>query len=226
MRRERVLCDILINPDEPNVLIIRPKDASFSINSIYEFKLPELDMIDGDTFESQSISYITEISQTYITLDEVMSLAHGLDLKEESVLFHIREACREADYLVKKANKDNRTPIVVTKENIKEDYFPFYMFIKYRALNDCIKEYYIEMVTKPNSIRNEMSDTKTEEKYDLNAVKSLLKDIEYEYAEWSKKVVTITADPKWALRGKFAYPIDYSSTKYHSTNLNGYDRGY
>lgn len=189
-------------------------------------------MEDGTVFEAQKITYITEPDLYYVTLEEVLSMAHGLDLPEDRVLFHIREACRTANYWANKANGKlpKNEQIVLKKENIKDEYYPMYMFVKTKAIYDCIKEYYIEAVTKPYSVKDQVSDLVREEKISLTAIKALLDDLEKEYEEWLEKIVTITADPKWALRGKYAIPISTPNNKYfglyHKTHLNGFNRGY
>ncbi|MGL5506899.1 MAG: hypothetical protein ACRDB0_03240 [Paraclostridium sp.] len=233
MRRERIPCQILVDPEEPNVLIIRPKNKlDFRQNSRYDITIPALKMEDGTVAESQKIFYITEPDLYYVTLEEVLSMAQGLDLPEDRVMFHIREACRTANYWVNKAN--NKLPknehIKLTKENIKDEYYPMYMFIKTKATYDCIKEYYIEAVTKPYSVKDQVADLVREERISLTAIKALLDDLKKEYEEWLEKVVTITADPKWALRGKYSIPISTPNNKYfglyHKTHLNGFNRGY
>lgn len=233
MRRERIPCQILIDPQEPNVLIFHCKNKlDFRPNSRYEIPLPAIKMEDGTVFEAQKIIYITEPDLYYVTLEEVLSMAHGLDLPEDRVLFHIREACRTANYWANKANGKlpKNEQIVLKKENIKDEYYPMYMFVKTKAIYDCIKEYYIEAVTKPYSVKDQVSDLVREEKISLTAIKALLDDLEEEYEEWLEKIVTITADPKWALRGKYAIPISTPNNKYfglyHKTHLNGFNRGY
>ena len=231
--RERIPCQILVDPQEPNVLILRCKNKlDFRPNSKYEMTLPSIPMEDGTIFESGKIVYVTEPDVYYVTLDEVLSMAQGLDLPEDRVLFHIREACRTANYWIGLKNNDKPASdkIVLTKENIKEEYYPMYMFIKTKAIYDCIKEYYIEAITKPYSVKDQVSDLVREEKISLTAIKALLDDLAKEYDDWLEKIVTITADPKWALRGKYAIPISTPNNKYfglyHKTHLNGFNRGY
>lgn len=233
MRRERIPCQLLVDPQEPNVLIIRCKNKlDFRPSSRYEISLPAIKMEDDTIFEPQKITYITEPEFYYVTLEEVLSMAHGLDLAEDRVLFHIREACRTANYYIGLANEKllHKEQIVLTRENIKDEYYPMYMFVKTKAVYDCIKEYYIEAVTKPYSIKDQVSDLVREEKISLTAIKALLDELEDEYEEWLEKIVTITADPKWALRGKYAVPISTPNNKYfglyHKTHLNGFNRGY
>lgn len=233
MRRQRGYVDLYVDENDPTVLIIKPKNKmDFMNNSVYEFKLPEIPLVNQTKLPAQSITYITEPAPCYATLQEVLSLAGGLDLDDKNVLFHIREASRTADYWVKKSNSKvgPSDHIVLDKDTIREEYYPMYMFVKHKALYECIKEYYIEAVTHPYEIKDQVSDLSREEKFDLKAIKALLDQAKKDFEEWLELVVTITADPKWALRGKWSIPISTPNNKYyglyHKTHLNGFNRGY
>lgn len=233
MRKQKNYCEVYVDKDDPTVLILKPRNKmDFMDNSVYEFKLPDIQMADGTVLPAQTVTYITEPLPCYVSLEDVLSLASGLDLSDKSVLFHIREACRTADYWAKKANNKvgSKDEMVLDKETIKEKYYPMYMFIKHKALYDCIKEYYIEAVTQPYNIKDKVSDLERQEQWDLKAIKALLDQAKKDYEEWLELIVTITADPKWALRGKWAIPISTPNNKYyglyHKTHLNGYSRGY
>lgn len=233
MRRERSSCNVYVDPNDPSVLIIKPKNKlDFTMNSVYEMKIPKIQMADGSYLPAQTISYITEPTPCYVTLDDVLSLASGLNLDDKNVLFHIREASRTADYWANRHNdkKNSKDVIKLNKETIREDYYPMYMFVRHKALYDCIKEYYIEAVTKPYNVKDKVSDLEREEMYDSKSIKALLEQAKKDFEEWLELVVNITADPKWALRGKWAIPISTPNNKYyglyHKTNLNGYSRGY
>ena len=64
---------------------------------------------------------------------------------------------------------------------------------------------------------------------DLDAIRKLLDDLTTEAEDWLELVATITADPKWALRGKYSYAVTNKTYRpYHRTLIdrNGWDRGY
>ena len=61
-----------------------------------------------------------------------------------------------------------------------------------------------------------LSDLERQEEWDLDAIRALINDFEEEAEEWLELIVTITADPKWALRGKYCYSTYYTySNPYH-----------
>lgn len=232
---EKITCKIEQHPFDKSCLIITPlfgntsprvnfnddeKLIDFEDNSVYEF---EIEAKGTQTMRKEKVSgkYITSPAPCYVDLKDVTSLARGFNLDEESVLFHIREASRYANHIINEANEDKyMDKLVVTRENIKDDYFALYMFIKYKALRDCILEFYIQEAAKPNRIKNQTGDLVYEHEFDLSRLKALLDEIEGEYDKWESELVTITADPKAVLRGR------YSWNKYYPTNLasTGFNR--
>ena len=77
--------------------------------------------------------------------------------------------------------------------------------------------------------QNVLSDLERQEKMDLDAIKKLLDSLSAEAEDWLELVATITADPKWALRGKYSYAvINKTYRPYHPTLIdrNGWNRGY
>lgn len=230
---EKITCKIEPHPFDKSCLMVTPlfgmiqprleEDEAlieFKDNSVYEF---ELELKGEQTMRKEKVvgKYITSPDPCYIDLKDVISLARGFKLDEESVLFHIREASRHANYIINQYNEDNFVePMMVTRDNIKTDYFKLYMFVRYKALKDCVLEFYIQEAAKPNRIKNQTGDLAYEHEFDLDRLKKLLDDIEYEYGKWEEELITITADPKAVLRGK------YSWNKYYPTHLasSGFNR--
>lgn len=236
---ERVVCTIKPHPfDKRCVMIIPHHDSNqvlpkqiqedikeenkveFKDNSIYEFEIPNIKGKQTLKGENVRCKYITSPNPCYVDLKDVTSLANGLKLEDESVLYHIREASRHADHIVRQHNKDAIDQIILEKETIKEEVYGMYMFIKYKALKDCILDFYIKEASRPNRIKNQTGDLVYEHEFDLERLRKLIEEIEEEYEKWRGELTTITADPKSVLRGK------YSWTKYYPTNLStsGYSR--
>lgn len=214
-----------IDPYKPSPLIDKDPEeiiptSSFSDDSVYEFKIPGLKAKNGSPSDIH-VKYITSPKSAYIGLRDVTSLANGLQLDDESVLYHIREASKYADYLIDKYNSSNPgEPIMMNKHNIQTKYFTIYMFIKYKALRDCLLDFFIKESAKPHSVKNQAGDLVYEHTMDLNKIKDLLDDIEDEYKKWEEETVAITASPRAVTRGKYSY------TKVYPTRLgsSGYGR--
>lgn len=237
---ERVICTIEPHPFDKRCIMIVPHHDSnqiqpkeemmveFKDNSIYEFELTNIKGAQALRGENIRCKYISSPNPCYVDLKDVTSLANGLKLDDESVLYHIREASRYADHIVRQYNKDSMEQIILDKETIKEDSYRVYMFIKYKALKDCILDFYIKEAAKPNRIKNQTGDLVYEHEFDLDRLRRLLKEIEDEYEKWEEELITITADPKAVLRGKYSwnkyYPTNLSNSGYGRDNMpTGYD---
>lgn len=209
--------------DYPNTIeIYLPGKINFESDSIYEFNIPKLSFADNTYETIGKVRYITEHSKMLVNVDDVKALMHGLKIDDEILLEHILSASDTARYWA----NTHGNKIELDKETLKEEYYPFYMFIKYRAVYESILEFYMIAATNPIKFKDAISDLSREEEYDLKYLKGLLDDFEQEAEDWLDMIVTITADPQWAVRGKTARAITYKFSKpYHKYPVNGYDRG-
>lgn len=214
----------VIDPYKPSPLIEEDIETEpqqqLQNNSVYEFNIPGLKAKNGSPTNIHA-KYITAPNPSLVNLKDVTSLANGLKLEDESVMYHIREASKHAMFLVEKYNElYPMDPMNVTKSNVQSQHFTVYMFVKYKALKDCLLDFYIKEAAKPSKIKNQTGDLVYEHEFDLSAIKKLLDDIEGEYEKWEKEIISITASPKAVLRGQ------YSNVKYYPTRLSqsGYSR--
>ena len=117
MRHERVSCSLSLDEIEPNVLIIKPFYLQdFQPDSIYEFKLPRIYSVEGDYIEAQKIKYISAPNLAYAEIKDIRAKLGDIDISDEIILYHIREASRLAEVVVAKAySKQN---ITFSKEDI------------------------------------------------------------------------------------------------------------
>ena len=212
----------VIDPYKPSPLNSEEATAQSSLkdNSVYEFNIPKLKAKNGSPTDIH-VKYITSPKPSLVGLKDVTSLANGLKLDDESVLYHIREASKYAMFLIDRYNEKNpMEPMHVTKDNVQSQHFTVYMFTKYKALRDCLLDFYIKEAAKPHRIKNQTGDLIYEHEFDLAAIKKLLDDIEDEYGKWEDEIITITASPKAVMRGQYSY------VKYYPTRLNktGYSR--
>lgn len=232
---DRIICNVTIDPYDGRTLKITPinipeppnpregiTQPAFKDNSVYDFKIPKLKAINSSALEDIHVKYITSPTPCYISLRDVTSLANGLSLDDESVMYHIREACKYADYIASDYNSKvmDGNYMTLDKDNIQIRHYEIYMFIKYKALRDCLLDFYIKEAAKPDTIKNQTGDLIYEHKFNLKAIKDLLDDIEEEHEEWVEKVITITASPMTALRGRTAIHKVYPTKLEHS----GYGR--
>ena len=228
-RKEKINFQLLVDPDDPETLLLKPIDTELISGSVYTVNIKELDFIDGSIFSNKE-EFITEPDNyMFVSVEDIKDHIGNLDISDTSILNHIIDASKTAMYWAK-INVDANTELPdFNSETFQEDYYPFYMFIKHTAMAECIKEYYIELISGPKKWKDTLSDLGREEEMDFNALKRLMDDLEHEADEWLELVVTITADPKWALRGKYSYAVYNTYCKpYHAISWykNDYSRGF
>ena len=228
-RKEKVNFQLLVDPDDPETLLLKPIDTELISGSVYTVNIKELEFVDGSIFSNKE-EFITEPDNyMFVSVEDIKDHIGNLDIPDASILNYIIDASKTAMYWAK-INVDANTELPdFNSETFQEDYYPFYMFIKHTAMAECIKEYYIELISGPKKWKDTLSDLGREEEMDFNALKKLMDDLEHEADEWLELVVTITADPKWALRGKYSYAVYNTYCKpYHAISWykNDYSRGF
>ena len=234
--KEKVRFQLLVDPDDPETLILKPlvfhtadSGTGLKSGSVYTVNIKDIEFVDGNIYSNKE-SFITEPEDyMFVSVEDVQSHIRGLNIPDESILGHIIDASKTAAYWAKRNVDDFKTLPDFNSPTFQEDYYPFYMFIKHNAMAHAIKEYYIEAISGPKKWKDTLSDLGREEEYDFNALKKLIDDLEHDADEWLQTIVTITADPKWALRGKYSYAVYNShSNPYHKISWykNDYSRGF
>ncbi len=219
-KKDRVRFELLVDPDDINTLILSPVNHVIQDNNVYSISINNIVFADSTTLSIKE-DFITSPTDNYfVKVEDVQSHIKGLGLDDSSVIGHIIDAGKTAKYWMKRRMEDHKQMPEFTVENIEEDYYPFYMFIKHQAIVESLKEYYVEALTNPFKWRDLLSDLEREEEYDLDAIKALIDDYQKEADDWLELVITITADPKWALRGKYCYSTYYTWTTnpFHDTH--------
>ena len=248
--KEKIKFQLLVDPDDASTLILKPVkqvpvdptvdafepkmkyvQGDLTQGGVYSVNIKNLKFEDGDVYSNKETFITKPDNYMFIDIEDVQEIVHGLNIPDESILKHIIEASKTAMYWAKKNVSDfdqNKLPDF-NSPTFQEDYYPFYMFIKYSAMADAIREYDIEAVTGPKKWKDTLSDLSREEEMDYNGLKGLIGELEHIADEWLETIVTITADPKWALRGKYSYAIyNAYSNPYHKISWykNDYNRGF
>lgn len=247
--KEKVEFQLLVDPDDPETLILMPvekklakpnigtigkpqykyEQGSLVSGSTYTVNIKDIEFEDGSVYSNKETFITKPDDYMFVEVDDIQSHIRALNIPDENILDHIIDASKQAVYWAKKNAEDFKILPDFNSPTFQEDYYPFYMYIKHTAIAHAIKEYYIEMVTKPKKWKDTLSDLSREEEMDFNALRKLMDDMEHEAEEWLELVVTITADPKWALRGKYSYAVYNSySNPYHKISWykNDYSRGF
>ena len=248
--KEKIKFQLLVDPDDAETLILKPvklvpADPTVDAfdpkmiyvqedlveGSVYSINIKNLNFADGDSYSNKETFITKPDNYMFVDVQDVQEIVHGLNIPDESVLRHIIEASKTAMYWAKKNvnDFDSKTLPDFNSPTFQEDYYPFYMFIKYSAMADTIREYYVEAVTNPKKWKDTLSDLAREEEMDLDGLKGLIGELDHIADEWLETIVTITADPKWALRGKYSYAIyNTYSNPYHKISWyrNDFNRGF
>jgi hypothetical protein len=230
-KKERIPAYLLVDPYDPSILYIRTNGKIEILdNSIYEVVIKDLEFEDGDMIQKESYEFVTDITPCYGEVDEILTVLKGIRLDPKDILMHIRSASEIVEYW---AYKHGDITVKLTKENVKENYYPFYHFVEYKAAAEALKQFYIQAIANPYKFHDVLSDLEREQEMDLDAIRELMDALEAEADEWLELVVNITADPKWALRSKYSYAVSLEMMRpYHKTYIdrkgggNGWNRGY
>ena len=243
--KEKIKFQLLVDPDDPETLILIPleknnistmakpneqyRQGKLKPGGIYTINIKDLEFEDGSVYSNKEEFITKPENYMFVSIEDVQDHIRGLDIPDSSVLNHIIDASKTAMYWAKRNVSDFESLPDFNSPTFQEDYYPFYMFIKHTAMAESIKEYYIEMVSGPKKWKDTLSDLGREEEMDFDALKKLMDELEHEADDWLNTVVTITADPKWALRGKYSYAIYNSySNPYHKISWykDDYSRGF
>lgn len=236
MRHERIKCNLTVDSIEPNVLLIKPfhlKD--FDDNSVYEFKLPDIKATNGTVLKAHKIKYITKPSIMYATINDVKNRLGDIDISDEVILYQIKEASRLIEIVVQKAyekqnvnfDKEHLLELRDNIEQIKDEHSLVWHFVVYKACYECLTTLYLALATRPEKVKEILSDLSKEVNFNLKYLKDLLDDFKGKFEDILNRVITF-ADPVFALRGRTAMPvnIDMGAPYYKLNGMEGYNRSY
>lgn len=231
--KDKIKFNMLVDPDDPQTLILMPVDGEIQGGSTYTINIKNLQFEDGSISSHKETFTTVPTENFFCSVQDVQELIRGAGVPDESVIRHIVDASKIAVYWANRKAENQSQALDFNKVNVQEDYYPFYQFVKFHATVEALKEHYIELISNPYKWRDMLSDLEREEVWDFDAWRKLMDDFEKEADEWLELVVTITADPKWALRGKYCYSTFYTnSNPYHRIqwgyppHKDSYNRGY
>ena len=236
MRKERISCSLTQDSIDKNIIVITPLNKmGFQDDSIYEIKIPKLYATDGSILEARTIKYITLPTPMYASIKDIRAQLGDIDISDEIILYHIREASRLAEVVVKRGYEKQNVPF--SKEDLMElrgkvkemrdEHWAIWEFVVYKASYECLSNLYITMATKPDKVKEMLSDLAKEYSFNLKAIKDMLDDYKKKWEDLLKQFYTIT-DPMWGLRGKYAMPVNpsYQAPFYGLNGMGGYGRTY
>lgn len=233
---DRVTCNIKIDDIEKNVLLITPfHKKGFDENSVYEFKLPDIKSVNGTILKAHKIKYITRPSIMYATIEDIRNRLGDIDISDEIILYQIKESSRLIEIIVQRAyekqnvkfSKEDLLELRNNIEQLKDEHTLVWHFVVFKACYECLSTLYITMATRPEKVKEVLSDLTKEVNFNLNALKKLLDDYKKKLDEILNQVLTF-ADPVFAVRGRTAVAvnIDLGAPYYKINGMGGYNRSY
>lgn len=152
-----------------NLVEIIPEEG-FLDNSIYEIRLKNVQSEDGDEMNT-SIKLCTKLTPLFIDLQSVKSIIEGVDVPDEVILYHIREASRFAEYIKGRKIDEENVPFEVTQ------------FVKYKAAHECLLRHMISL-SSVTGIGGTVGNVTFSERETTKDISKLLEHICKEVAKW------------------------------------------
>lgn len=163
-----------------NFLEIIPCDG-VKDNSIYEIKLKNLKQENGsNTLESETVTFCTKMTPAYTSLEAVKSLVENCNVPDETILYHIREASKYADYIKRCKNAYGRPVLQLDPEM---DHFQKEQFTKYKAAYECMLRFYMDKAAE-NGLKGTLGDITFDTTTKLPDISKLLATLKKEVEDW------------------------------------------
>lgn len=184
----------------------------FKDNSVYEITLKNVKDVNGNIFNKKFILY-TKLSPVFSDINAVKSLISNIDIPESTILYHIREASKFAEY--------------VKGEKINEDDIPFEVtqFVKYRAAHECLLNFSIKQSSSVG-LSGTVGNVTFSEKETNRDITNLLKHFCEEIEKWTDAVKGYGNEGRAKLQSavKGYYKSSFSSPGYTCPNVD-FSRG-
>lgn len=154
-------------------------DNGFKDNSIYEIKLNNIKSKSGDLI-SKTITFTTKIRPLYSDIFAVKSLLGDIDIEDNVILYHIKEASKFVNYII--SNSDY--PFKVDEDNVP---FNVSQFVKYYAAHECLLRHTVDM-SSSTGISGKVGEVSFSEKETVKDISNLLKHFCSEIDKWKEDI--------------------------------------
>jgi hypothetical protein len=199
-----------------NLLEITP--AEIKDNSEYIIKIKYISNADGsEVLRDYKLSACTAFIPSYCSLEAVNSLVQGCGIPEITMLYHIREASKFAQYL-KTGLTDESAPT-----------FEIEQFVRYKAAYDCVLKMYIDK-SAANSEEGTLGDVTFKNSAKVPDISKLLAALAGEVKKWQDEVEGYTnagrAAPMSAIRAYSPKAVTQAGTGQAIQNIGlDFNRG-
>lgn len=159
-----------------NFLEIIPCDG-VKDNSVYEIRLKDIKEESGyKKLDAETVRFCTRMTPAYTSLESVKALVENCNIPEETILYHIREASKYADYVKKCKGTYDRPDSDVDK-------FQKEQFAKYKAAYECILRFYMDKAAE-FGLKGSLGDISFDTNTSLPDISKLLETLKKEVDQW------------------------------------------
>lgn len=152
-----------------NFLEIIPKDG-FLDDSTYEIRLKNVYSEDGEEL-NETIKICTKLTPLFVDIQSVKSIIDGINIPDDVILYHIREASRFAEYIKGYPIDENNVPFEVTQ------------FVKYKAAHESLLRHMVDL-SSSTGISGKVGEVSFSEKETTRDISKLLQYIKAEFTKW------------------------------------------
>lgn len=183
-------------------------------NSIYDIKLMRIESVTGDNL-TQTFKFATSMKPFYVDIDAVNSLIGEHKIPEETIMYHIKEASKFADYL---ASSDN---MIINEDNIP---FPVTQLVKYFAAHECLLRHTIDL-SSTLGIQGTVGNVSFNEREQTKDINNLLKHFCREVDKWKDAVRGYENEGRAKIRTGVKGVNGSNTMTPFKKNMNLYGRG-
>lgn len=162
-----------------NFLEIIP-EGGVKDNSIYEIKIQGLKEENGTKeLNKLNLKLCTKMTPCYSTISSVTALLGEIDIPEETILYHIREASKFADYIIDSMQVSN----VFNIRGKDLQSYQAEQLTKYKAAYECALRFYMDKAAE-NGIKGTLGDISFDTGITMPDIKNLLTALKDEIEKW------------------------------------------
>lgn len=193
-----------------NFLEIIPNDG-VKDNSIYEIKFKHLIEENGTKeLNNQSVKICTQMTPCYSSINAIRALLGDIDIDDETILYHIREASNFADYIKNSMEAYN---VINVKGKDLIDY-QVSQLTKYKAAYECALRTYMDKASG-NSIKGTLGDITFDSNIKMPDIKDLLNSFLIEIDKWKLAIQGHNTD----LRPKIKSGVKSSNSQSYNNSV-------
>ena len=202
-----------------NCLEIIP-DGGIKNNSIYKLTLKNIRSAEGHkVLDKQSLEITTAMTPAYCSVDAIRTLVDVFDISESTILFQIRQASKEADFIWRSVYDKP-----ITRDAEGNYPFPVEKFTEVRASQLALTRAYITG-TSESGLEGTLGKITFKNGEELGNIRKLIDSLKAEADKWQDAIRGYVFDgrnkPAFALRGNHSLRATPAAVILRNYNRDG-----